>query len=73
MSKLVLNAELLTKLPAVTSETMIVSEQGKILGTFMPIDLAKIQLDISEEELQRREKADRQYSTAEVLAYLEKL
>jgi hypothetical protein len=74
MSKRVLNADLLAKLPAVTAETMIVNEQGRILGTFLPIEPAKLEPKISQEELDRRSKSnEKRYTTAEVLKHLEKL
>ena len=65
MSKLILTADQL--------KTLFADETGKIVGMFKPLDLSKIELEISEEELLRREKSDKWYSTAEVLAYLEKL
>jgi hypothetical protein len=74
MPKLVLNSELLAKLPAVTSETMIVNESGQIIGTFRPLRPADLEPKISEEELDRRSKSnERRYSTAEVLKHLESL
>ncbi len=74
MSKLVLNADLLEKLPALTAETMIVNEQGRILGTFLPVGPAKLEPKISQEELDRRSKSNEErYTTGEVLKHLERL
>jgi hypothetical protein len=74
MPRLILNSDLLAKLPTVTSETMIVNEQGKILGTFLPIDPLDLEPKVSEEELDRRSKSnEKRYTTVEVLQYLEKL
>jgi hypothetical protein len=72
MSKLILTADQLQKLSD-DPRTLFADENGKIVGMFTPLDLSKIELEISEEELLRREKSDKWYSTAEVLAYLEKL
>jgi hypothetical protein len=72
MSKLILTADQLKKLSE-NPKTLFADETGKVVGMFTPLDLSKIDLEISEEELQRREKSDKWLSTAEVLAYLEKL
>jgi len=52
-------------------------EAGRSLGRFIPrLDPALyegLEPDISDEEIERRKREDRRYTTAEVLAYLEKL
>jgi len=72
MSKIILTADQLKKLSE-DANTLFADESGKIVGAFTPLDLSKIDLEISEEEFDRRMRSDKWYTTAEVLAYLEKL
>jgi hypothetical protein len=72
MSKIVLTADQLKRLSE-DPNTLFADETGKIVGAFTPLDLSKINIEITEEELDRREKSGKWFSTAEVLAYLEKL
>jgi hypothetical protein len=52
----------------------LVDAKGNFLGYFSPIDPALLEPWISEEELQMIENSDqKRYTTAEVIAYLEKL
>jgi hypothetical protein len=70
MQKLVLNAELHTILPTLAEETLIVDENGKLVGMFRPVALMRP--PISEEELQRRKSMPgKRVSTAELLQMLE--
>ena len=71
MSKIVLNPELLTKLPTLKIETTIVDEKGKTLGVYKPIDYDKLFAEVSEEELDRIERETTGwYTTQELLASL---
>lgn len=73
MSQIVLNSELLTKLPALKTETVIKDEKGKTLGIYKPIDYDKLFAEFSEEDLQRALKENTVwYTTQELLASLEK-
>jgi hypothetical protein len=49
-----LNADLVSLLPTLQTETEIVSEKGRPLGVFTPIPACKLEPRISEEELLRR-------------------
>jgi hypothetical protein len=69
MSQLTLNAELLTKLPTIKTETTIVDERGKALGFYKPIDYDKLFAEISDEEVDRILKETTVwYTTEELLA-----
>lgn len=73
MSQIVLNSELLTKLPTIKTETRIVDERGKVLGYYKPIDYDKLFAEVSEEELDKILKETTVwYTTEELLASLEK-
>lgn len=73
MSQLVLNSELLTKLPTLTGETVIVDERGKTLGVYQPIDYDKLFAEVSNEELEKLlAESTVWYTTEELLASLEK-
>jgi hypothetical protein len=78
MGKIILDASALTKLESIFYPVEVCDAAGKVLGRFIPTrDISEyepITPDISEEELNRRERSsEKRYTTAEVLAYLEKL
>ena len=77
MTRLIVDATLPAKLHALTSPAELCDPDGRVLGRFFPVlNPAEYNLepDISEEEFQRRLQAnEKTYTTAEVLAYLEKL
>lgn len=67
-----------SKLTALLHPVELCDPSGRVLGRFVPlIDLSEwepVSPDISEEELLRRSQSkEKTYTTAEVLAYLEKL
>jgi hypothetical protein len=76
MSHAIVDRELAAKLCGLTETVELRDPSGQVLGQFAPFagvvqdDRGRPQL--SEEELQRREQ-EPDYSTDEVLAYLEKL
>jgi hypothetical protein len=77
MTRIILDADMRMKLLGVMQPLELCDESGQVLGRVIPtIDRTKIkgaEPEISEEELQRRENEPGEYTTAEVLAYLEKL
>jgi hypothetical protein len=78
MPKLILDANLLAKLDQIYYPVELCDESGRVLGQFIPkFDPARFEPltpEISDEELRRREQSnEKRYTTAEVLAYLEKL
>ncbi len=78
MDQIILDARLSTKLHETIQPVELCDPSGRVLGRFVPlIDLTKwepLTPDISEEELERRSKStEKRYTTAEVLAHLEKL
>ena len=78
MSQIILDAGAASKLNDISHSVELCDPSGRVLGRFIPlIDLAEwepLSPDISEEELDRREKSsENRYTTAEVLARLEKL
>jgi hypothetical protein len=85
MKKVVVDAVLRKKLLTITEPVELCDESGKVLGHFLPtIDLSVDEIDLSEfaldrplasdEELERRSQSNEKiYTTAEVLAYHEKL
>ncbi len=78
MTQIILDAQLSSKLNAIDHPVELCDPSGPVLGRFMPlIDLSEwepVTPSASEEELDRREQAkEKRYTTAEVLAYLEKL
>ena len=76
MSRVLVNEALRSLLHNLSEPLELCDESGQVLGRFLPTgELAEHKPyvpSISEEELQRREQ-EPDYSTAEVLAYLEKL
>ena len=77
MTKITLDADLRAKLLNLSQVLELCDESGRIVARLFPtIDLSQYEPwepPISEEELRRREEETESYSTAEVLAYLEKL
>ena len=77
MPKITLDEVLASKLHELSQVVELCDPSGRVLGRFVPlIDLSEwepISPDVSEEELDRREKSTERYTTAEVLAHLEKL
>jgi hypothetical protein len=78
MTRLILDATTATKLDAVGQMVELCDPSGRVLGRFIPaVNMSEwepISPDVTEEELARRERAgEKRYSTAEVLAHLEKL
>jgi hypothetical protein len=78
MTQIIVDANVLQKLDGLTQAVELCDPSGRVLGRFEPkIDLSgweAVSPPASEEELDRREQADeKEYTTAEVIAYLEKL
>ncbi len=78
MTRIILDDALRSKLGDLTRPLEICDESGHVLGRYSPvIDPAlyePLTPEISKEELQRRkESKEKRYTTAEVIAYLEKL
>src|SRR5437016_145121 len=78
MPKITLDASWSSKLHELTQEAELCDPSGRVLGRFIPrIDMSEwepLSPDVSEEELDRREKSNEKwYTTNEVLAHLEKL
>lgn len=76
MTQIVLDASLRSKLYDLKQALELCDETGKVLARLVPVlDESQFELvepSISAEELQRR-REEPDFSTAEVLAYLEKL
>ena len=77
MTQLIVDASLPNKLAALVHPVELCDAQGKVIGRFFPhLDPSEYNLEpqISREELERRKRSsEKTYTTAEVLAYLEKL
>ena len=78
MTRLLIDANLPAKLRQLTEPSELCDDSGKVLGRFEPVlDAAEWELlgpEITEEELERRSTSkEKRYTTAEVLAHLEKL
>jgi hypothetical protein len=78
MTQIILDASVSGQLHKLSQPVELCDPSGRVLGRFIPlIDMSEwepISPDISEEELDRRAKSNqKRYSTAEVLAHLEKL
>jgi hypothetical protein len=78
MTKIIVDADTRNKLLNLAEPMELCDEEGRVLGRFTPvIDLSEwepLSPEVSEEELDRRERSnEKRYTTAEVLAYLEKL
>ena len=76
MTQLILDAATLSKLRGLKQPLELCNESGKVLARLIPVlDAAEyeaIEAPISAEELERR-RQEPEFSTAEVLAHLEKL
>ena len=77
MTQIILDADIASKLNDVFQPVELCDPSGRVLGQFVPrIDMSEwepITPDVSEEELDRREKSEVWYSTEEVFAYLKRL
>jgi hypothetical protein len=78
MTPITLDANLSDQLRGLTQAVELRDPDGGVLGKFIPVvDMSEwepISPDVSEEELDRRERSnEKRYTTAEVIAYLEKL
>jgi hypothetical protein len=77
MSQLIVDAALSSKLGQQLQPVELCDPSGRVLGQFIPkVDLSEygpFEPQVSEKELDRREQETESYTTAEVLAYLEKL
>lgn len=78
MSRITIDASLVSQFNNVQGPVEVCDPTGKVLGRFLPkVDLSEwepMSPGISDEELLRRKNAkEKNYSTVEVLAYLEKL
>ncbi len=77
MTRLIVDATLPSILPAQIQPVELCDAQGRVLGRYFPtLDPSKYNLEpqISKEEaLRRKQSQEKSYTTAEVLAHLEKL
>jgi hypothetical protein len=77
MQKLIVDPSTVVKLTALREPYEVCDESGKLVGRFFPAADAslynEIDLEINEEELDRRSKETEVYTTAEVIAHLERL
>jgi hypothetical protein len=78
MKKITIDSEMAAKLCQLGEVVVLCDPSGNSLGKFIPgfdpSEWEPCEPEISEEELQRRENSsEKRYTTAEVLAYLEKL
>jgi hypothetical protein len=78
MTQIILDATTSGKLTGIEQSVELCDPSGKVLGRFVPlIDLSEwesVSPPVSEEELDRQERSGgKRYTTAEVLAHLEKL
>jgi hypothetical protein len=78
MTRIIIDANLPNVLPSLTQAVELCDASGRVLGQFIPkFDMSEwepVSPDVSDEELDRRAALnERTYTTAEVLAHLEKL
>jgi hypothetical protein len=77
MQKLIVDPSTLAKLTTLREPYEVCDESGRLVGRFFPaVDAAlyhDIDLDINEEDLDRRSQEAEVYTTAEVIAHLERL
>jgi hypothetical protein len=78
MNQIILDTNVSNQLHELTQPAELCDPSGRVLGRFVPlIDMSEwepISPDISEQELDRRAQSnEKRYTTAEVLAHLEKL
>ncbi len=77
MTRITLDPSIADKLHDITQVVELCDPAGRVLGRFVPaVDLSEwepVSPGVSEEELDRRaESLERRYTTAEVLAHLER-
>ncbi len=76
MNQIIVDAFLMSRLNDLKQSLELCDASGKVLARVVPLldesQFEPIEPSLSEEEIQRR-RAEPDYSTAEVLAYLEKL
>ena len=78
MNRIILDAHATSPLSAADLPVELCDPSGKVIGRFLPlIDMNEwepLSPEVSEEELDRRSKSKgKRYTTAEVIAHLEKL
>ena len=77
MTRVIVDETLRSKLHDFAQPLELCDKSGRVLGRLIPaLDLSEyepLEPQVSEEELDRREQETESYTTAEVLAYLEKL
>ena len=78
MTRILVDAALPAKLPQMTEPVELCNESGRVLGRYIPSsdysEYGPRDAQVSEEELDRRSRSnEKTYTTAEVIAYLEKL
>jgi hypothetical protein len=78
MTRVLLDAALRSKLHNLSEPVELCDESGRVVGRVIPIpevaEEGPFEPQISEEEIKRRINSDeKRYTTAEVLAYLERL
>ena len=77
MEKLTIDKATLARLGNLRNQYEICDDSGRLLGRFFPVAeqnlYDEIDLEISEEELDRRSRETDVYSTSEVLRHLERL
>jgi hypothetical protein len=77
MTRVIVDGTLRSKLHNFAQPLELCDESGRVLGRLIPaLNLSEyepLEPQVSEEELDRREQETESYTTAEVLAYLEKL
>jgi len=75
MTRVIVDATTRSKLHNLTEALELCDESGRLLATLFPApDRSKLQPQVSEAELRRREQSnEKRYTTAEVLAHLEQL
>lgn len=74
MNRLTIDDSLAKKLCALTGTTELCDGSGRVLGRFVPMpdmsDWEPVSPDVTEEELDRREKSTEWYTTEQVLDHL---
>ena len=77
MQKLVVDSQTLARLGNLQEQFEVCDESGQLLGRFFPVAKRmlydEIDVDITEEELDRRSRETEVYTTTEVLRHLERL
>ncbi len=77
MSHITLDAAVAGQLNQFTESVELRDPSGHVLGRFIPLldmnEWEPLSPEISEEELDRREKSDKWYTTEEVLAHMKSL